>query len=87
MDAEVILRQQTLYARDGQHGTQEGRRYAASEQSVAFLKNVWPAPSARCVLMAMRSASTYPVSGSCPGQDGYPRASGPHKACGVQHHI
>jgi transposase len=34
-----------------------------------------------------RSASTYPVSGSNPGQDGYPRVLGPHKSCGVRHHI
>lgn len=49
--------------------------------------NVWPAPSARCVWMAMRSASTYPVSGLCPGQDGYPCALDPHKAFGVEHRI
>ena len=34
-----------------------------------------------------RSASTYPVSGTSPGQDGYPRVPGPHKNFGVEHHI
>jgi transposase len=34
-----------------------------------------------------RSASTYPVSGANPGQDGYPRVSGPHKSLGAMHHI
>ena len=34
-----------------------------------------------------RSASTYPVSGASPGQDGYPRVPGPHKNSGAKHHI
>ena len=34
-----------------------------------------------------RSASTYPVSGTSPGQDGYPRVPGPHKNSGAVHHI
>jgi len=33
--------------------------------------------------MACRSASTYPVSGANPGQDGYPRVSDPLKSLGV----
>jgi transposase len=37
--------------------------------------------------MACRSASTYPVSGTSPGQDGYPRGLVPHKSLGVEHRI
>jgi transposase len=39
-------------------------------------KNVWPAPSARdyVEMAADQSASTYPASGSSPGQDGDTRA-------------
>jgi len=54
----------------------------------ALFKNVWPAPSARVLFVWRdRSASTYPVSGSSPGQDGYPRVPGPHKSLGVQRRI
>ena len=38
-------------------------------------------------VMACRSASTYPVSGTIPGQDGYPRGADPHKSLGVEHRI
>ena len=42
-----------------------------------ILKNVWPAPSARMKFgWPRRSASTYPVSGLPPGQDGDPRDPG-----------
>ena len=34
---EVVLRQEPLHARDGQHGAQKGRRHAAGEQTVAVL--------------------------------------------------
>jgi transposase len=37
--------------------------------------------------MASRSASTYPVSETSPGQDGYPRVSVPHKSLGVERRI
>jgi hypothetical protein len=51
-------------------------------------KNVWPAPSAIVMLdggiglhQCIRS------QGRPPGQDGYPRVSGPDKLFGVKHHI
>jgi hypothetical protein len=75
---------------EGPEGLISGKAPGARPRLNADLRaalNVWPAPSARCVWMAMRSASTYPVSGPCPGQDGYPRALGPHKAYGVEHRI
>ena len=48
---------------------------ATPEEAAAFKKIVWPAPSASDFVedAFVQSASTYPASGSCPGQDGDPR--------------
>jgi transposase len=83
-----------LYAKCREQLSREASPTAAiiDSQSVKSAENVWPAPlQAVSSIRSEQSASTYPVSGSTPGQDGDPRVpsliKGPASNAIFQHRL
>jgi len=63
-------------------GLEDSGRFSvvARQPAAAVLTNGPPRPQG-CFRIARPVASTYPVSGSSPDQDGYPRVAGPQQRC------